>query len=48
MIAKRLREKKTFRKGKSIFFCPLELTQNFINTKKDKDISEDPLNHCVV
>ena len=44
MIAKRLREKKQQRlkKVEAFFFCPLELTQNFINTKKDNDISENP------
>ena len=48
MIAKRLGEKKKQRLKKvEVFFCPLELTQNFINTKKDNDISENPLNHCV-
>ena len=44
MIAKRLREKKQQRleKVEVFFFCPLQLTQNFINTKKDNDIRWKP------
>ena len=44
MIAKRLREKKNnvWKKAEVFFFGPLELTQNFINTKKDNDIRWKP------